>query len=56
MRLAQELVVTQTPGGQVAPSGQAATGVQVQVGTGWALAAPLNVTPLGFPLHSSAVV
>lgn len=46
------LVVTQTPEGQVAPAGQASTGVQVQLGTSWPLAAPpLTVTPLGLPLH-----
>jgi hypothetical protein len=53
--LAQEFVVTQTPLGQEAPAGQAATGVQLQVlAVPWS--APLTVTPLGLPWHASAVV
>jgi hypothetical protein len=53
VRLAQELVVTQTPLGQEAPVGQASTGIQVQRGvpTG-RLWMPL----FGLPWHASAVV
>jgi hypothetical protein len=54
VRLAQGLVVTQAPLGQVAPAGQASTGSQAQV-LGLAPAATSKVTPLGLPLHASAV-
>jgi hypothetical protein len=56
VRLAQELEVTQTPLGQVAPAGHASTGIQVQAFAVPDIAGPLKVTPLGVPLQASAVV
>jgi hypothetical protein len=52
VRLAQELAVTQTPLGQLAPAGQTSTGVQVQVPP---LAGPkLTMSPPTFPWQSAA--